>query len=524
MVLDLRNITKYKVIGDGSEGKILELSDEYCLKLLKKEIVSIKEEKIRLMLGVSSMKARKDVAWPLEVVTDTQGKFVGYIMRKTPKGSCTLNDFFIRKLYQLNNRAIIQTSIELLKCVKAIHDNGFVIADFNPKNWIIIPNGGIVAVDVDNYQFRTKGGKCFKANVACSEYLDKSLQLLLSKYSTPEQFPEGSFNLRSDAFGISVLVFKLLMNSTHPYHGLGTGDIQMCIEYNICHDYSPYFGKGNPDDIKKDCPSINVLSENLQKFFYMMFWGNYDINGIEDRMISELISYEKELTKKCQCDHVTHHYLPIWNKCPWCEIHRVKSGINLHERKKKSSASNHGVSSNPVKSNANQSGSHGNANNAVVTNNTVNVSRNPTTSSSVTPRVRFVNTTGHMNKIKKDQNRYKWVMIVFFIVAAIEITFFAKGYITSYFASSIGGSDYVFLSGAAPYLMLVAGLAVAFFVSYLIYSFEFSNGPTVVLDLAAQAGAFYILLGVVSAFISIVSYVLIVVIVVAIIGAFISGL
>lgn len=106
MVLDLRNITKYKVIGAGSEGKILELSDEYCLKLLKKEIVSKKEEKIRLMLGVSSMKARKDVAWPLEVVTDTQGKFVGYIMRKTPNGSCTLNDFFIRKLYQLNNRAI----------------------------------------------------------------------------------------------------------------------------------------------------------------------------------------------------------------------------------------------------------------------------------------------------------------------------------------------------------------------------------------------------------------------------------
>ena len=182
------------------------------------------------------------------------------------------------------------------------------------------------------------------------------------------------------------------------------------------------------------------------------------------------------------------------------------------------------MSSNPVKSNVNKSGSHGTVNNALVTTNTANVAKNPTRNSATTSRVRSVNTTDHMNKIKKDQNRYKWVMIVFFIVAAIEITFFAKGYITNYFASSIGGSDYVFFSGAAPYLMLVAGLAVAFFVSYLIYSFEFSNGPTVVLDLAAQAGAFYILLGVVSAFISIVSYVLIVVIVVAIIGAFISGL
>lgn len=524
MIIDLKKISKYRLIGAGTEGKIYELSNEYCMKIFNKELAVEKEEKIRLMIGVSAMKSRKDITWPLEMITDSQGRFIGYVMKKIPGGSHTLNDFFIRKLYQLDNSVIISTGIDLLKCVKVIHDNSFIIADFNPKNWIITLKGEIIAVDVDNYQFCTKEGKCFKANVACSEYLDKSLQMLLSKYGTPNRFPEGSFNLMTDAFGIGVLLFELLMNGTHPYHGLGNRDFQMCIEYNICHDYAPYFAKGNPEDIKKGYPPINVLSKELQKMFFEMFFGERNINNLEERIIAELESYEKQLTKKCQYNRVTHHFLPIWSECPWCEIHRVKENINLQDKAKNIQTTSHPK----MNKSTNQLKSRGTTNSVAALNNCSQVQYfnggNSKVNNTTSQSMKKYNPKTQSKKIKKDQNRYKWVMTIFFVVVAIEIGFFAKGYIGNYFELTIGRDDTIFLHVLAPYLMLVAGIAVALFVSYLIYSFEFSNGPTVVLDLAAQAGAFYILLGVVGAFVTIASYLLIVVILVSLIGAFLSGL
>lgn len=560
MRLTNAEIAKMNLIAEGSEAKVYEYSDTVVIKIFKNN-AGKKEEKIAPMLKVETLKKISSIAWPLEEIRDKNNKFIGYAMRKAPKGSCTLQDFFIRKLYKLDPLAIIDFLVQLLDALRNIHMSGFIIADFNPKNYMVTSDGEVFICDVDNYQFITKSHKRFNPEVACSEYMAKSLQACLAKYKKTCDFPDSSFNLKTDAVGVGILAFQLLMNGIHPYQGFGTE--QVCIEYNILHDYSPYFDRGNKADIKENMPSIDVLTPGLRNLFERVFFGgDMDAIEFEAKLIEELKRYANSLTNSCN-GRSKHHYLPTLQECPWCRLEKIKDRLEMEHqyRKKKQESGNQSVissASTPVRFNTCSSNNNnhktsgmqnqktvvqtipkqvktvnstppqmvrlnnnavGGVNRAVSSSNTAKVNTNPSSS-----HIKKMNPAAMQKQLKKDSTKFAWMVAIFLIVTAIEFYALVSGSLSDYYKSAVGTDSLFIFNGFAPYIHVIAGLVLCWLVSDILYNTEFSTPTTILLDIGMQLGIYYMLLMIVGIFTTLASLVFLSACAIGLFGIFMQGL
>ena len=535
--LSKEEIESLQLLGQGSEAKVYSYSDTIAIKIFRNN-ASKKEEKLTPMLKVAALKKVSSIAWPLDDVRDENNHFVGYAMRKAPNGACTIHDFLIRKLYKLDPISIIDFLIQLADKLRRIHMSGFIVGDFNPKNFMVDPNGGVFICDVDNYQYVTKSHKRFNPEVASSEYMAKSLQECLIRYKKPSDFPDATFNLRTDAFGLAVLTFQLLMNGIHPYHGFGTDD-QVTIEYNILNDYAPYFGRGNVNDIKENMPPIEVLSRGLRFLLEEVFFKNTYIDGInfEIRLIEELKDYAQSLTRSCSNSRTQHHYLPTLEECPWCRLTRIKIKLDEEQRIRKknqektnsmnlkslpSNNTNHKIASVPrqtVIMNSSPKPQTLTVNNAVQPPNATGMNTAPSTG-----HIKKINSTVMQNQLKQDRIKFFWLVVVFLVVGAIDIYALASGSLKEFYEAEIGTDSVMIFAPFAPYIHVVIGLLLCWFVSYIFFTTNFTLPVTILMDIGAQLGIYYLLLELIAICTAIASLIVIGAIIIGVLRLFMEGL
>ena len=286
---------------EGGEGKIFkvisappEFSDT-CVKVyFDKYRTSKKASKIRYMIQNPPSKIKGNgflIGWPLEVMVDSHGAFIGFMMYLAPNGSLQLVNLTATKVSKKmgaewhqyydreNGKFSLVSRLKLINNIAIpihyLHSTGkYVLTDFKPQNVLVTRNGIVTLVDLDSIQI-TKGNQ-----------LLFSFEVLTPMYMPPEYYTKGvgkdsskALSKSWDNFQIGVVFYQLLFG-LHPYVVTPKNikdDSSSEITDNIAKNLFP-FGP-NSNSIESFPPLHNKFSKlpsEIQALFKGAFSSNPD--------------------------------------------------------------------------------------------------------------------------------------------------------------------------------------------------------------------------------------------------------
>lgn len=231
---------EYETLGEpksGGEGDVYCVAGmpEKVIKILHKEKrTEIRKKKLEYMIAnPPSGYARSHVAWP-EVILFSNGIFSGYVMPKVSSNmSLSAACNFVGDSYEegFSYRSKIRIAGAITKIMKDLHEAGYVIGDFNPKNITINPqNGEVRFVDADSYHIviNKAENEAFRCAVAADGYWAPELLRKAESYLAVNdvkdvllRLPLDTFTKETDYFCLAIHIFSLLMNGFTPFCGIG---------------------------------------------------------------------------------------------------------------------------------------------------------------------------------------------------------------------------------------------------------------------------------------------------------------
>ena len=326
------------VIGDlvskearGGEGSVHSLPQDIGLvaKLYRADLgvqdISRRGRKIEAMLSKdSSLAADQTFAWPLDALYDEKGIFAGYIMRSAAdkiKLSRQLSDK-LRKSMSLEE--LIVTACNLARTIESAHAQSYVIGDLKPEN-MLVSKAVITVIDVDSFQF-SASDELFPCRAGTPEWLPPELQNV--------SFTDQSFSLETDRWALAVIIFKLLMNDTHPFtHRVIDPNAERTTQKeNVVSGVSAHFPETNkaklPIARPLMSPSVESLPPDVRNLFEQAFivghLARWDRPCAAD-WIDPLQKFRK-LLKRCD-KNPSHQYWQEAAICPWCEIEEASGSV-----------------------------------------------------------------------------------------------------------------------------------------------------------------------------------------------------
>lgn len=326
-------------ISSGGEGKIHSVISDNS-KLVKiyhpGTINSNLEKKISYMvLNQPSSSVFTQIAWPIDLAYDDNGKFCGFVMPRLNITNVLSDVYIYPPKYKISYKQKLILAQNICVVIHEIHKAGYVFGDFNPRNiGININNGSVAFLDTDSYHIvlDASKGKAFRCNVcaagyAAPELLGKCYDHIAKhpgdKNNAYEKTPLDTFTMETDNFALAIHIFKLLNNGFTPFNGVkenatasvaspGTGD-QAVWRDNYC------FKPGN-NPLAVAIPKLDTHPKYIGELFTRAFIaGRKNPASRPDAMewYKSLGNYEREL-KTCAVEK-THMYSKKLHSCPWCE-------------------------------------------------------------------------------------------------------------------------------------------------------------------------------------------------------------
>ena len=229
-----------KPLSSGGEGEIYRVlggTQRQVAKIYKAGVATRElEEKLKRMVNRKpSSKVISQVAWPLDIIYDSNKRFCGFIMPELHINS-GLSEIY-KYPTKLNISALHKIIIAENICavISEVHRAGYIFGDFNPQNIGVDKNTGTVAfLDTDSYHvIDTSLGKAYRCNVCASGYSAPELLERCAAHvaANPKdkdhayaKTPLPTFTKETDNFALAVHIFKLLMNGYTPYGGIKDTD------------------------------------------------------------------------------------------------------------------------------------------------------------------------------------------------------------------------------------------------------------------------------------------------------------
>jgi DNA-binding helix-hairpin-helix protein with protein kinase domain len=316
---DNRPLRLGKRIGKGGEGEVFTLADSPNLAV---KIYShpdlFREEKIAAMIAASLASKSSLVAFPLAMVRNQGGAFVGFSMRLVPahKPLFELYSPGARKINfpKADFRFLVRTAANVARAVASVHDSGAVIGDINHSGILISEKATAALIDADSFQF----GSRHLCRVGVPEYTPPELQGVKL---------DGVVRTAThDAFGLAVGIFQLLFMGRHPFVGKFVGG-DMPLEKAIAEHRFAYARQANTG--MQPPPGACVLSDftdPIAHSFEAAFGRTPQARPTARAWIDVLQKLEGGLSK-CTA-HSNHFYPSAAGRCIWCRMEHTV-GITL---------------------------------------------------------------------------------------------------------------------------------------------------------------------------------------------------
>lgn len=195
-------------VSSGGEG-IIYTTDipNVVAKIYKPQKVDrAKFEKLKLMMTKNIN--CPGVCFPIALLYNTKGEFVGYLMNKA-KGIELQKGIFIPRLLQKHfpnwkKKDTVQLCITILKKFKYLHDRNIILGDINPNNILVVSPTEVYFVDTDSYQI--EGYPCPVGTI---------------NFTAPEiqgkRYDEFLRTLGNEQFAVATLLFMIMLPGKPPY-------------------------------------------------------------------------------------------------------------------------------------------------------------------------------------------------------------------------------------------------------------------------------------------------------------------
>jgi DNA-binding helix-hairpin-helix protein with protein kinase domain len=280
-----------------------------------------KQQKLRIMLGLSRPDLLNKVAWPTATLHQTlQGSPVGFLM---PRASGKE----VHQLYSPAHRKkdfpaadwkfLIQSAAKCAIAFDAIHHAGHTIADVNERNVLVSPEGTVTLIDCDSYQISAEG-QTFLCDVGMPLYTPPELQ--------GQSFRGVVRTHNHDLFGLAVLIFHLLFVGRHPFSGRPLTRGELIIEQAIKEFRFAYSGAAAQFRIAPppQAPLLDILPARIALLFERAF----GIHSAQPGGRPTASEWSKELgflNQQLQgCKDPGHKYSQHLSACCWCDL--MKAG------------------------------------------------------------------------------------------------------------------------------------------------------------------------------------------------------
>ena len=342
MIYNSKSGVKYSTsenyLAKGGEGHIFSIVGKPNLVakiLFENKRTETRHRKIQTMLanGISDS-ALKQVAWPTDILYHS-GQFVGYVMPAI-SNSEDLNVIYSDKYKStLYERIIIAKNI--CAAINAVHNANQVCGDLNPKNIVVNPKTlGVYLVDTDSFHITDykSNNRIYRCEAGLPEYLPREVQEKMMNGNRLDKVTLPTFTKYSDLFALAVHIFALLMNGCHPFaYAKGTynniGRLSVGKESvpdpnpqrSICEGFFPFYMKREGITIPMYAPPFDSLPKYIRDLFVRAFVDGHSDKTKRPTTVEwyKALSKMQEELKTCKKDKV-HMYSNHLNKCPWCEV------------------------------------------------------------------------------------------------------------------------------------------------------------------------------------------------------------
>ncbi|MDR2191227.1 MAG: hypothetical protein LBP53_08975 [Candidatus Peribacteria bacterium] len=322
-------LTSLQEIGAGQEAVVYAIGGGLVAKLYRQpndpyyagssseqQAAKIRLSLIRQKLSAFPSGLPANVIGPKALLTDSQGEIVGYVMSFIKAETLlTYGDLQFRESKNISNNEIRDIFIHLHQTLKAVHQHGVVIGDFNDMN-ILVKGNEAYWIDTDSWQFEG-----FLSTMYTEKFVDPLLCGLQNGIWTMTK-PHNPFG---DWYAFNALLFKTLL-FVDPYGGVyKPNDTSKRVKQQLRpKNRITVF---HPEVIyPKHAYDYKVLPEKLMQHFEEVF--------IHDRRgefpLQLLSSMHWQTCPKCGIQHARMH-------CPICSVGiiipiAVSSGnIQVHE-------------------------------------------------------------------------------------------------------------------------------------------------------------------------------------------------
>lgn len=285
MKISNAELNKLNQIAEGGEGIIYEYKGN-ILKVYKKCVnIASKERKVNTLIQKT---LPKEVIKPIEAVYNTNGKFIGFIMKKVVGEEIRiLTNRKHLKANGISTKDILNILVKVQRTVMEIHRAGMCIGDLNDQNILFDTGGNVYFIDCDSWSVGSE-----KCEVVMDLFRDPLMK-------------GNDFSDDTDIYAESILIWKTLTR-IHPYGGTMNPDMDILerMKNGISVIDNPQVKI--PRTISPWRNLSPALVETLKKVF----------ENSSRKLGRELEDMFANL-KYCDKDH--EYYYGKFDKCPLCD-------------------------------------------------------------------------------------------------------------------------------------------------------------------------------------------------------------
>jgi hypothetical protein len=320
-----RSIRPGKRLAAGAAGVAMAVEGEpgTILKLLSSPTAE-DEQRLKAMLSidvpVAVPGASALIAWPSDIVFDSQGRYVGFLMPRAPEPApVNLSTLALRREREsrvgqnLGWDALLAITASYAAAVGVLHASSIVVCDINLKNVVVSGDLTVTVIDCDSAQFEV-GGHRFLSSFCQEEFLAPELRGRNLKQTAREE--------TADRWSLAVLVWMTLMDGHHPFSGIWEGSGEPERDDHAAAGRFPYAKGAAPLRPTPQAPPWRALPPELQKLFVTAFTTGSRRPGDRPRAIEwmQALSASESQLKECSGVSGRRHRFPRAQKtCPWCE-------------------------------------------------------------------------------------------------------------------------------------------------------------------------------------------------------------